>query len=405
MSQETTKAKINYKTLFPILLMFFTIGQMTSDMYVPSMPAITSMLHTTTSMIQWSMSAYMLSFSLSQLVYGPLADHYGRKMAILIGVGIGVGGSFICYGAISPGMLIVGRLIQGIGMGAGITLGSTISRDLFSGSKLAKVGSLMGIGTTIVIGSSPILGGYFQHYLGWRSVFGFLSIYTVILWFLVCFLLPETSPDNKPKKLRFKKVFSHYWTLLTSKTFLGYTLCTTFAYAGCLAFYTMSTFLLQEKVGLSPIAYGWSCIVITLAFLIGSIVNVHFVTKVGINFMMFVGTVFMVIAGSSMLIAALLGYMNLFVIVIPAMIYGFGAIFLICNAFAGAVTPFPYIAGAASALFGAMQIGGGFVSTSLIASLKFSTQEPLAIIYLTIGILAFVALKYAISDKKSKARK
>ena len=395
MTQEetsTNQLKINYKIFFPILLMFYTIGQISADMYVPSMPAITSVFHTTSAIIQWSMSTYMLGFSLSQLVYGPLTDHYGRKPVILAGLAVGIVATIICFGATSPGMLIVGRLIQGIGMGVGITLGGTISRDLFSGAKLAKVGSLMGIVATIVIGCAPILGGYFQQYLGWRSVFGFLSVYSLILWFLICLFLPETSLGNRPKKLSMKKMLTHYKTLFTSKIFVGYVLCTTFAYAGSIAFYTMSTFLLQDKIGLSSIAFGWSCVVVTAASLIGCILNSHYVTKVGINFMMLVGSVLMVVAGSCMLIAALLGYMNIFVILIPAMIYGFGSIFLICNAFPGALTPFSYIAGLASAIYGGMQIAGGFVSTTVIASLRFTSQEPLAIIYLTLGILAIIAL-------------
>ena len=390
--------------MVPILLMFYTVGQITSDMYVPSMPAITTMFHSTSAMIQWSMSAYMLGFSLSQLIYGPLTDHYGRRNIILIGLAIGIIGTLICFWAVSPGMLIIGRLIQGIGMGVGVTLGGAVSRDLFSGVKLAKVGSLMGIGATIVIGSAPILGGYFQHYLGWRSVFGFLLIYSLIIWFMICCLLPETSPDVKPEQLRLRKMVSHYKTLLTSKIFLGYVLCTTFAYAGSLAFYTMGTFLLQDRVGLSPIAYGWSCVVVTAAFLIGSIVNARYVIKVGINFMMLIGAGLMAIAGTIMLLIALLGYMDIVVILIPAMLYGFGAIFLICNAFAGALTPFPYIAGIASALFGGMQIAGGFVSTSLIASLKFTSQEPLAIIYLVTGILAFVALTQLAMKEKTQEK-
>jgi len=399
---ETKKVKINYKMFFPILLMFYSIGQITSDMYVPSMPAITSIFHSTTSMIQWSMSAYMLGFSLSQLVYGPLTDHYGRRIIILIGLAIGVIGTLICFGAVSAKMLIIGRLIQGIGMGVGITLAGSVMRDLFSGTELARIGSFMSIGATILIGTGPILGGYFQHYLGWRSVFGFLTIYSLMVWFLVCFFLPETSSENKPKKFSFKKLFSHFRKILTTKIFLGNVLCTTFAYAGCLAFYTMSTFLLQEKVGLTPVAYGWSCVVIVLAFLVGSMINARYVMKVGINFMMLLGAGLIVIAGSSMLIAALLGYINIFVIVIPAMIYGFGAIFLMSNAFAGALTPFPYISGAANALYGSIQIGGGFVATSLIASFKFNSQEPLAIIYLVIGVLTFIALMRLVMKEQNK---
>lgn len=395
--------KINYKIFFPILLMFYSIGQITSDMYVPSMPAIVSMFHSTSAMIQWSMSSYMLGFSLSQLVYGPLTDHYGRRLIILLGLAVGVIGTIVCFMAVSPMMLIVGRLIQGIGMGVGITLSGSVMRDLFSGAELARIGSFMSIGATMLIGAGPIFGGYFQHYLGWRSVFGFLIIYSLIVWFLICFFLPETSSEDKPPRLSFKKLFSHFRKILTTKAFLGNVLCTTSAYAGCLAFYTMSTFLLQEKVGLTAVAYGWSCIVIVLAFLVGSMINARYVTKVGINFMMLLGAGFIVIAGSFMLVAALLGYMNIFVIVIPAMIYGFGAIFLMSNAFAGALTPFPYIPGAANALYGSIQIGGGFIATSIIASFKFNSQEPLAIIYLVIGVLAFVALKQLVMKEKVKA--
>ena len=400
MNNETT---INFKLFFIIILMMFTVGLLASDLYVPSLPAITTTLHSTRSTIQWSISVYMLGLSGSQLIYGPLSDHYGRKVIILIGIIIGIIGTIICLYARSPQILIVGRLIQGLGLGAGAVLGRAIMRDVLSGKNLAKIGSVFGLFTTIVVGSAPILGGYFQHYLGWRSVFIFLSVYSILLWIVIFIFLRETNTHAKKNKLNLSDVFAKYWTLLKNRVFLGYVLCTTFACSGLIAFYTMSPFLLQNRVGLSPVAYGWSCAFITIATIIGSIINVRLVNKMGINSMMIAGSILIIIAGTSMLAAALLGYMNEFVIVVPAAIYAFGAIFLLCNAFAGALTPFPHMAGIAAALYGATQIGGGFASSALIATMKFSNQEPLAIIYLALGIFGILAItQLAMKGKKDK---
>jgi Bcr/CflA subfamily drug resistance transporter len=384
-------SKIDYKVFFVMLLTFFTLGQVASDIYVPSLPAITHLFHSTSSMIQWSVATYMLGFSLSQLFYGPISDFYGRRIVIFCGLTISIIGTLFCVFSGNPLMLIIGRLVQGLGMGVTAVLGRAVLRDCFSGEELARFGSFLGIGTTLTVGSAPIIGGYFQHYLNWQSVFIFLFVYSLAIVVLVYLYLPETSPEHK-NKFNLLLVGKNYWSIISSRIFLGYTFCALFAYAGSLAFFAMSPFLLQNRVGLSVVEYSWSTAIITASFLISGMINAKFVVKFGINRMLKIGSMLAVLAGVLMLLPTLMHVINVVVILLPAALFGVAAILLLCNAFPGAFGPFKNIAGAAGAVYGCLQIAGGFVSTSLIATLHFKDQEPLALIYIAAGMFSFLAL-------------
>lgn len=388
--------------LLIIIITVATLAYIISDMYTPSLPAITKELGVSSAKIQLTLAFFMFGFSISQLFYGPLSDRIGRRNPILIGVGLSVIGSLVCYFSPNAEILILGRLIQGLGVGACNSVGRTIARDLMSGRYLARFGSQLGMVTAFVTASAPTLGGYIQHYLNWRANFLILFIYTLLIWLLVWKKLPETNRYLNPEATKAKTMIKNYFTLFTHPTFIGFSLCSGIAFAGIIAFVTLAPFLLQNVVGLSPVQFGWLSFLIAASIVLSAFINAILIIKVGIPKMMLFGISIMFIAGIFMLGFAWFGYLNTFVILFPTCLFSLGIGFTFANAYAGALHPFPRMAGASAALFGCLQILGGALSSALMAKLGTDNQIPLGFVFIGLSVLSFLSLKFLAMRKSYK---
>lgn len=178
--------------LFFQILLIATLGQIGADLYLPSLPSITHDFSVLPSKVQFTFASYLFGFSISHLFYGPISDRIGRRTPILFGVGLSLIGCLVCATAPSIEILIVGRFLQGTGVGACNSVGRSLTRDFLSGAELAKMGSYLSMVAAFILAASPTLGGYLQYYFSWRAAFIFLSCYTLIAWIFFFKALPET---------------------------------------------------------------------------------------------------------------------------------------------------------------------------------------------------------------------
>jgi len=386
------------RSLFIVIMLFMSLAQITADMYTPSLPFIAHDLKSSPSTIQMTLSIYMLGFSLSHLYYGPLSDRIGRRSPILQGISLCMIGSLFCVFAPSIVFIMLGRLIQGLGMGACGSVGRPLLRDILSGGQLAKLGSNMGMINVFVVASAPALGGYLQHYLGWRAIFFALFIYSSFVFLLTWKWLPESNFHLNPHATKLNFLIKNYRTVLTNKTFLGYSLCSSFSFAGLIAYATVAPFLLQSVVGLTPVQFGWLSFLIACSLFISMYLNTLFILQKGIAAMVLTGVVMMLLGGLLMIMFTLPGWINTFVIMLPVFFFAMGAGFTFANSFAGAFHPFPNMAGSAGALYGCLQIFGASVISALIALLPIHNQTPLALVFLALGLLSLLAFKRLVTN-------
>src|SRR3990167_8460273 len=328
------KIKVVEKTFlfFVFLFLISCLGQMSSDVYLPALPTIRNAFDTTENWMQCSLAIYMLGFSLSHLIYGPISDDVGRKKPLVIGIGICIIGTLCCRFSTGIELLIIGRLLQGIGAGAGAALFLSILRDVYHGNQLAKISSFLAISRVILLACSPLIGGYLMHFFEWQACFTFLLIYAGICFIASAFIFKESNPYAHLEKTTFLRMAKNINMLLSHRIFMGYAFCVMLAFGGILAWLTTLPFLLQDIVGLSPIEFGW--------------------------------------------VSALSGLF-----------------FIFANAYAGAMHPFSEMAGTAAAVFGFLQILGGAISSFLMSTIKNYNQIPLGIILLLSAICAFITVK------------
>jgi DHA1 family bicyclomycin/chloramphenicol resistance-like MFS transporter/DHA1 family 2-module integral membrane pump EmrD-like MFS transporter len=400
MHEKNNNHKISLEPLLVfVVLMLMVLMQMTTDQYIPSLPAITKVFKTNEASIQLTLSLFMLGLSSSHIFYGPLSDKIGRKPPLILGIGISILGSLCCFLAPTVLILIIGRFIQGFGIGCCGSVGRSLVRDLFTDRILSKIGSYVGIVSVFIMVASPVLGGYIQEHFGWRYNFLFLLIFGTLIWILALCTLSETNKNLNPLATKLSVMRTNYFTLLSSKVFLGYALCACFACAGLIAYLTITPFLFQDVLGLSPIEFGQLTVFIAGAICVSGIINSQLVMSKGVLFMVLTGVLLMILGGFSLLCLTLLGLHNVLSIMIPVALFSMGVGFTFINAFAGAFHPFPHMAGTVGALYACMQDLSSAWCSAIIAIGQWYGQYSLALILLSLGLCALASWYFLASQE------
>lgn len=385
---------------FFTILLLASVGFFATDVYLPSFPAIQAEFQSSKSSVQLSLSLYLMGWALSQLFYGPLSDQIGRRKVVFLSLILGLFGTFVCL--VSPNIffLVLGRILQGLGLGGSSVLFRVILRDAYSGDELAHYGSFIAISTAVFMSMAPAFGGYIQHFLGWRFSFLFLILYIGGLFWAVWRFLPETNQHLNPSALQRKVLLGNYFHLITNPLFLGYAIVSSLVLGGLSAYLTASPFLLEKTLKLTPVQYGWLAWIIGGGFGLGGLCNLFLVKKMGRHRSLLVGIGAILASGLLMLFLALLGFFNLLVIMLPMAIFSLGASISFSNAFAAAFQPFAKIAGSAGALYGCLQVLGGSLASGLMSALQEETQMPLALFLTLVGIFSYLSQYWVFSHAK-----
>lgn len=380
---------------FIVLVLAACLTQFATDIYAPSLPAISVSLETAVDYVQWSMATYMLGVALSQLIYGPLSEGVGRKPPMIIGLLIMLVGSVICLVSDNVESLVIGRFVQGCGAGACASLWRSVFRDTYTGEELAKYSSYLVILIMFIVPAAPLLGGYLQELFSWRASFVFMTIYTLVAVLGIMLGFTETNKDHSISKLSLGYIISRYLMLLKSRIFMTITCSTFLSYGAGFIWFVMGPVLLIEKIGISPVDFGW----LTFcggggAYALAGYLNGKFVKRMGMPFMMRFGWSIMIIASILMLISHAIMGLNIYAIMLPIILFYFGSTFIWPNAFATAFTPFGAIAGYAGALYGFMQICGAAVLAGIASYLPDSDQFIMALIMLISSVCAWLAYEF-----------
>ncbi|TKF47824.1 multidrug effflux MFS transporter [Vibrio lentus] len=266
MSQSTFK-----KTPLLLAMMIIATGQVGVSIYLPSLPLIASDLSVTQVDVQLLVTLFLVGFGLSQLFYGPMSDAVGRRPIFLLGQGVYLIGTIVCF-TFSDNMtaLEVGRLLQGLGAGSASVLGRSVLRDSYDGPQLTKALSYISITASIMPIIAPVFGGWISFHLGWQAVFLFVLLYLLAIYILGYFVLPETLPYGK-SRFEVSQVVKNYGRLLTNRQVISSASYNWMSYMASLVSLSLFPFLMQEQLGLTAAEYGSLMIVPSAGLLIGSV--------------------------------------------------------------------------------------------------------------------------------------
>ncbi len=253
-----------------IIVALSAIAPLSTDMFLPSLPTLADRFRASDATVQLAITFFLVSFAASQLVYGPASDRYGRRPLLTAGLSLFVAGSILAVNATSIEMLLAGRVLQGLGGGAGPALSQAIVLDVYGRERAGRMLAYISIVLPLAPTLAPIVGGGLQEAFGWQSVFVLLAIIGVVLLTGYRAILPETNSRIGRSGRGFGGLAADYRHLLASPTYVAYVLAIGLMFSGYLAFISSSSFVLQDELGLGAATYGLSFGFVALGLMDGS---------------------------------------------------------------------------------------------------------------------------------------
>ncbi len=364
--------------LTALLAALSAIGPLTTDMYLPSLPDIARQLDSTTAHVQLTISAYLIGFAVGQILYGPVSDRHGRKPVLLGALALYCVASAVCALSTSIEMLIAARFVQALGGSGGVVLARAIVRDLHSGARAGRELSLIGSVMALAPVLAPIAGGVLQTGFGWRSIFVMLVAAGLVAAVVVWLQLPETLSRRAADPVSAKGMLKSYRAVARHPAYLAYLGLATTSYAGLFAWISGASFVLQNLYGLTPFSFGLAFAAGSLGYMTGSTLAARLVMRLGIDGIVGLGSCALALGGLGAVAALALGFGSAFSLVLPVAVYLAGLGMVLPQAIAGAMTPFPDRAGAASALLGFIQQSAAALCGALVGWLLGVNAWPLA---------------------------
>jgi DHA1 family bicyclomycin/chloramphenicol resistance-like MFS transporter len=342
------------------------LGPISMALYTPAMPELVRAFGTTESMIKLTLSLYFGGFAVAQLISGTLSDVLGRRRVTIIFMGIYLIGSLLAAFAPTVEFLIIGRLIQGAGASAGMTVSRAIVRDQFTGDQAAGIMNLMGMMLAVGPALAPSIGSVALGAFGWQSIFFLMVGFAAVACIAAYSFMEETAvPDAE--KGRIGPIFSAYAEILTDLRFVSATLVIGGAVGALYTQAAILPFILIDKVGLTPFEYGVGMLAQSGSYFAGSIVVRRLLKSRSAQQLIVPGLVLIAIASVAIALSILYLPLSYLSIMLPAGIYAFGIAFVTPYMMTAAIAPFPHIAGTASALMGFVQMGSGLVGGVICA--------------------------------------
>jgi DHA1 family bicyclomycin/chloramphenicol resistance-like MFS transporter len=347
-------------TVVVLLSLLLGLQPVTTDLYLPALPGLTHELGAQMSQAQLTLTALLLAFGLSQLVWGPLSDRFGRRPVLLLGMAAYVVASV--GGALSTNIeaLIVWRILQGAAMGAGVMCARAIVRDLYQPTEGASVMSKGLSGLGIIACATAPLGGLLTALFSWHAALLALAVFGAVTLGLVAWRFEETVRHKNPHALQWATLLRTWLTILRNPTFLAFTALTVGSYCGLFTFLAASSFVFIQILGFSTTQYGLVMLCMSLVYLTGTFICRRLIPRFGVQGAVAIAGVLSATGGTAMGVLALLGVQSGWAIAIPHAIFMLGhGIHQPCSQ-SGAVGPFPKAAGAASALNGFLSMIAAF---------------------------------------------
>ena len=345
-------------------------------LFLPVMPAVKSAFAISDAVAEVTFSIALGAMAIVTLAYGSLSDRYGRRPILLGGLALFLLGSAIAAVSGSIEALILGRLIQAIGAGCGLTLTRAIARDAYGADALVKAIAYLTMAYALGPMIAPPLGGFLMDTLGWRSVFWFGLIAGVIIAALAYFVIFETR-DPREAAERPRGVGHDYAALLGNARFMAFVLQSGSMSFMFFAIAAASPFLMKDLLGRSATEYGLYFMLFPLGYCTGNLISSQLSGRVQIEKMVLLGATICVIAVSTQAALILAGFLSPLVLFLPGGTISFAQGLALPNAQAGAMRVKPALAGTAAGLGVFFQMALSAASAELYGLLADGTPLPM----------------------------
>jgi DHA1 family bicyclomycin/chloramphenicol resistance-like MFS transporter len=374
------------------------------DLMLPALPEIGLELGAPSANArQWVVTAYVLGFGIGQLLYGPLADRYGRKPVLVIALAGFVAASILAASASTFALLIAARFLQGLMSASSRVLSVAIVRDSYSGRRMARISSLAQMVFFLVPILAPSIGQALLAFGPWRFIFYVLAGFAgaIMLWSLL--RLPETLPPADRRPISVASLADAYRQTLGDRYSLGYAMAAALTFGGIIAFVSSAQQVFTDTFGQGE---RFSILFGICAFFMGiaSFMNSRLVERLGTRLISQTALIVLILLSLAHVASEWAGLESLWVYV------GFQALSMTCIGLCGsnfgamAMQPVGHIAGTASSIQGFITSLGAVIVASAIGQAYDGTTLPLALGYLGIGTGALLIVFVVEGGKLFQAR-
>ena len=367
------------------------------DGTLPAMPAMVEALGSTRTLVQLSLSLFMIGVAVGQLLPGPLSDRFGRKPVIIAGLLVTAVAALGCALAETVEMLMAFRFMHGMAAASGFIVARAVIRDRYERGDAARVISLLLFFFCFGPLLAPIVGAHLTVSFGWNAMFLFIAAYSVLIAMLFGLAFGETLDRTDPDALRIAPMLRNFAEISRSLSFWAYTACAAAAYGILFSFLAASPHVIITFFGETETAFAYMFAGCMIGSMIGMLAGARLVAPLGVDRLLRWGVYGASLSG---LLLAGLGWAGIhhwLAVIGPMFFCLFSFSFIYPQSVAGALQPFPRIAGAASSLIGfAQQVAGAAVGMIVAALTTDGTQTALAHGVLLSSLFALVVYAFAV---------
>ncbi len=386
--QEPKFGKIHRAFFIGSIIFICAIGFVSSDIYLPSLPAIAEYYHKDAAWAQSTMSVFFITMAIFQIFSGSLSDKFGRKKILIICMVIFIISSFGCYISSSIYELILFRIFQAIGACSGMSIGQAIVSDLFNSKEMGRILSITIPLVALSPAIAPVLGGHIETQFKWQTNFLLLVGYgIVIIAILLSSIIPKLNEKSKSNSVFEFKLFLK---IFLDKKFFGYALFMMSSNATYFSFVAASPFLLK-KFGYSPSAVGYALCAASFPYMLASFLGRKLSLKNTSLRIIFMGICFNVFGGFLFIPMFILNWNHMLTLMIPVFIITIGNGLLMPFSSANAISLYPNNAGMVTGTLASLQFIAAGIGTAVMGEIENGTLLPLALLVL---IISFIAIAY-----------
>ena len=387
--------------LVPIIALMSMIGPFTIDTYLPSFADISAEFGVGLGATAQTMSVYLAAFAVTTLMWGPLADAFGRRRVVLGAMALYIVASAGCALAQDLGQLLLLRLLQGVASSGGIVIARAVIRDVYDGAHARRAMAQVMMMFAVAPAIAPIIGGWLHDWWGWRSVFVFLALYGVAVAVLVLRILPETHPPGLRQSIHPRSVATNYRAALTHGRFLALVLSFCFGFGGLFVYIAGSPAVIFDHLGLGANHFAVQFVPMVAGVMAGSWLAGRLSararpgTTVSVAFAMAALAVLLNFAQAAWLPPRIV------TVIAPIVLYAFAIALMMPNLTVMALDCFPRNRGMASAVQAFLQMGNNALVAGLAVPFVAPSLSRFALVQA--GFLALAVLMWRLARTQPAA--
>jgi MFS transporter, DHA1 family, multidrug resistance protein len=364
------------------------------DMSLPAQPTLGRELQVSPEVAQLTLGLFLVGFAVGQLIAGFLSDALGRRRVLLAGLAVFTLAGIACAAAPSIELLLAARVVQGLGSAASPVIARAMVRDTQPAAGAARMLSTILAVLALAPMLAPLLGGFLLTHLGWQAIFVALAAIGVVFSAMSALTLSETLPPERRVALSVAATLAGFARFFRAKGTGVPTLLVCLSFAGQFAFIADSPFVLIDGFHVSSDAFGFYFGAAALALMLGSMSGRRRLQHDPPARVLAAGALTLCAGGVLVAIGVRVPGLAQLGLIAPVLVYFFGIGLTSPSATAIAMQPVPEIAGAASAMIGALTMLAGATSGYLTTHIGGRDPHMLGLVMAGVGVTAAAVMAW-----------